>query len=64
MDKSARVEAHKYTGMTRAELHSVAVERVQHYSKPHPAGAGGTCALLRSAWEWVEQRFRGAGHDE
>jgi len=53
MDKSVRVEVHKYTGMTRAELHSVAVERVQHYSKPPPSGADGTCALLRSAWEWV-----------
>ena len=56
MDKSARVEAHKYTGMTRAELHSVAVERVEHYAQMQHRGE--PFHHLLDAWQWVEQGLR------
>ena len=56
MDKSARVEVHKYAGMTRAELHSVAVERVEHYAQMQHRGE--PFHHLLDAWQWVEQGLR------
>lgn len=57
MPRNARVDAHLYSHLSRAELHQAAVERVAHYSRPAPAPElAGTWALLRRAWEWAAER--------
>lgn len=48
----------RYCGMTSAEIHAAAQERVRHYSQPHPDSLASRYALLRAAWEWVERQHR------
>lgn len=58
MPRNARVEEHIYAGMTRAELHSAALARVEHYSGTPPCSElDSTWAMLKSAWEWAAGRF-------
>ena len=59
MPRNARVAEHHYVGMTSAEMHRAALDRVEHYSgtPPDPELAR-TWAMLRGAWEWVAERHR------
>jgi len=50
------VYEHQYVGLTPAQLHAAALERVAHYSQPAYPGLEGQAALLRDAWQWVAER--------
>ena len=57
MPRNARVEEHIYAGLSRAELHRAALERVEHYAgTPPDPDLASTWAMLKSAWEWVAER--------
>ena len=59
MPRNARVEEHIYAGLSRAELHRAALERVEHYAgTPPDPDLASTWSMLRSAWEWVERKHR------
>ena len=51
-------EHNVYAGMSSADIHRAAVERVRHYSAPCPETLQTRCHLLRDAWVWVEQQHR------
>ena len=56
MDKSARIEQHKYVGLPRAELHTIAAEKVRFYQRRQHRGE--PFHHLLDAWRWVECRLR------
>jgi len=57
MPRNARVEEHIYAGLSRAELHRAALERVEHYAgTPPDPDLASTWEMLKSAWEWVAAR--------
>ena len=58
MPRNARVEEHIYAGLSRAEMHRAALERVEHYAgTPPDPDLASTWAMLKSAWEWAAGRF-------
>ena len=60
MDKSARIAQHKYAGLSRPELHTIATEKVRFYQRRQRLGE--PLHHLLDAWQWVEKRFRSAGN--
>jgi len=56
MPRNARVEEHKYAGLPRTELHTIAAEKVRFYQRRQRLGE--PLHHLLDAWQWVEQRFR------
>ena len=57
MDKSARIAQHKYVGLSRPELHTIAAEKVRFYQRRQRLGE--PMHHLLDAWQWVEKRLRG-----
>ncbi len=57
MDKSVRIAQHKYVGLPRAELHTIAAEKVRFYQRRQRMGE--PFHHLLDAWQWVEGRLRG-----
>ena len=56
MPRNARVEEHIYAGMSRPELHTIAVEKVRFYQRRQRLGE--PMHHLLDAWQWVEKRLR------
>ena len=56
MDKSARIEHHKYAGLPRAEMHTIAAEKVRFYQRRQHRGE--PFHHLLDAWQWVEGNLR------
>jgi hypothetical protein len=56
-DKTARVEQHRYAGLSRDELHKIAAEKVRFYKRRERLGE--PFHHLLDAWRWVERRHRG-----
>jgi hypothetical protein len=55
-DKKARVEQHMYVGLSSAELHEIATEKVRFYRRRQRLGE--PFHHLLDAWQWVEKRHR------
>jgi hypothetical protein len=55
-DKKARIETHMYVGLSRAELHEIATEKVRFYQRRQRLGE--PFHHLLDAWQWVEQLHR------
>ena len=57
MPRNARIAEHRYVGLSSAELHQAALDRVEHYAgTPPDPDLASTWAMLKSAWEWVAER--------
>ena len=61
MDKSARIAQHKYAGLPRAELHTIAAEKVRFYRRRQRLGE--PMHHLLDAWRWIEGRLRSDRND-
>lgn len=55
-DKKARIEQHMYAGLSRADLHEIATEKVRFYQRRQRLGE--PFHHLLDAWKWVEQLHR------
>ena len=60
MDKSARIEQHKYVGLPRAELHTIAAEKVRFYQRRQHRGE--PFRHLLDAWQCAEGRLLDGGN--
>ena len=61
VNKSARIEKHKYAGLSRTELHTIAEEKVRFYQRRQRMGE--PFHHLLDAWQWVEKRLRSDTND-
>lgn len=56
MNKSYRIEAHRYVGLSSPELHTIAAEKVRFYQRRQRLGE--PFYHLLDAWQWIEGRLR------